>query len=154
MVSLTTGSPSPSSCSTASCTLGSNGLPSVSMRSSPALLEHAEQLGVHELDALAHLLVGHVERGERELEAVEHRQQLLDQALGRALDERGLLAQDALAVVLEVGLDALRELTQVVALLGQLLEIRRDELSRVLLGALVVDDVVRLGILGTLIVIT
>ena len=75
------------------------------------LLERAEELGVHQLDALADLLV-RVHVVERELEAVEHGQELLDQPLVRTLDERGLLAQHALAVVLEIGLDALRELAE------------------------------------------
>ena len=57
-----------------------------------------------------------VEVRERELEAVEHREQLLDDAFARALDEHGLLAQHALAVVLEVGLQPLRRLEQIVTL--------------------------------------
>ena len=74
------------------------------------LLEDTQQLGVHELDALAHALrvraAGRVEVLQRELERVEHREQLLHQALGGPVDERGLLLDHALAVVLELGLHA------------------------------------------------
>src|SRR5438445_4728527 len=74
------------------------------------LLEDTQQLGVHELDALAHALrvraAGRVEVLQRELERVEHRQQLLDQAFGSPVDESGLLLDHALAVVLELGLHA------------------------------------------------
>ena len=64
-----------------------------------------------------------VEVRDRELEAVEHREQLFDEPFGRALDERGLLAQHALAVVLEVGLQATRGVEQVVALALQRVEV-------------------------------
>ena len=95
-------------------------------RLEPGPLEHAEQLGVHELDALAHLLVDvvAVEVRDRELEAVEHRAAAARRGLrSRALDERGLLAQHALAVVLEVGLQALRRVEQVVALALQRVDV-------------------------------
>src|SRR5205823_1666937 len=54
---------------------------------------HAGQLGEDELDALADLLVdgAPLEVAHRELEAVEYRQQLLEQALGGPFDQRGLL---------------------------------------------------------------
>jgi hypothetical protein len=46
-------------------------------------------------------------RSESSLEIVDDRQQSLDDAEARAFDELGLLADDALAVVLEVGLQPL-----------------------------------------------
>ena len=81
------------------------------------LLEHRSELREHQLEAFAHLLVDVAvfQVRERELEAVHHRQELLDQAFSRAVDERGLLAQHALAVVLEVGLQTTSRVEQVVA---------------------------------------
>ena len=55
---------------------------------------------------------------ERPLEVVEDRQELADEPLVRVRDESLLLARGALAVVLEVGLDALREV-EVLVPLGQ-----------------------------------
>src|SRR5262249_35123489 len=62
----------------------------------------------------------------RQLEAVEHRQQLLEEILVGALDERRLLAQHALAVVLEVSLEATGQVEQVVALVLQRGNVDRD----------------------------
>src|SRR5262249_50201371 len=104
------------------------------------LLEHAEQLGVHELDALAHVLdvVGADRIGvlQRQLERVEHRQQLLDQALGGAVDERRLLLDHALAVVLELRLHAPERVEVLVPLrleLGQARQVGFELRSRRLL---------------------
>ena len=107
MVSATRGSESPSSWSTASCSFGSNTAPSASMRSRPAFSKTltscarmlSTPLRTFSISGASPARDGAVER-------VEHRQQLLDEPIGRAIDERGLLAQDALAVVLEVGLHA------------------------------------------------
>ncbi len=49
----------------------------------------------------------------------KHRQQLLDEGLGRPFEMVGLLADHALLVVLEVGLQAAQGVEVVVALLGQ-----------------------------------
>src|SRR5690242_3878948 len=81
-------------------------------------LEHAEQLGVDELQALLHALVG-LEVQQRELERVEHREQLLDEPLRRALDDLRLLARHPLAIVLEFGLHATCELEVLLALPSQ-----------------------------------
>ena len=54
------------------------------------------------------------------LETVENRQQLTNEPFVRMRDEALLLARRPLAVVLEVGLDALQETEVLVALLGQL----------------------------------
>jgi hypothetical protein len=51
------------------------------------------------------------------VEGVEHAQKLLDNALGRPLQVLGLLAEDTLAVVVEVGLDA-QQLLEIVVALG------------------------------------
>src|SRR5581483_5076140 len=112
----------------------------------PGLLQHAEQLRVHELHALANLLVRVTDVGERELQVVDDGQQLLDDTRARALDHRGLLPQRALAVVLEVRLHTLRELTQIVTLTRQRVEISLDRGGGVLLGLVdrdVLDRVVR-----------
>ena len=74
-----------------------------------SLLQHADQLGEDELDPLADTLVGIVELSDRELGAVEHREELLDERLVRPADGVGLLPQHPLAVVLKVSLDALGE---------------------------------------------
>ena len=64
-----------------------------------------------------------VEAQQRELEVVEHGEQLLDETLVRPFDERGLVAQHALLVVRELGLHALQVADETVALGSQLLEI-------------------------------
>ena len=105
---------------TASCSFGSNGAPSASMRSRPAFSSTATSCARMLVHAVAHLLrLGRVDAGdaaERAVERVEHREQLLDEPLGGALDERGLLAQHALAVVLEVGLHPPQRVDELVAL--------------------------------------
>ena len=62
---------------------------------------------MHELDPFFELrLLVLRRRLERALEVVEHRQELVQQALVRAAEELGLVARDALAVVVEVGREA------------------------------------------------
>ena len=53
---------------------------------------------------------------ERAVERVEHREEVLDETVGGAVDQRGLLAEHALAVVLEVGLDAPQRVDELGAL--------------------------------------
>ena len=77
-----------------------------------------------------------VEVGQRELEAVEHGQELLDQAYGRPLHERGLLAQHALAVVLEVGLEPLRRAEQIVTFALEQVDVGDQLVGFVLSGGL------------------
>ena len=94
------------------------------------LLEHRHELRADAHHAVAHLLgLGRVTAGqaaERAVERVEHREEVLDQPLGGALDERRLLAQHALAVVLEVGLDPAQRVDELVALARQLGQILLD----------------------------
>jgi hypothetical protein len=68
-------------------------------------------------------------RLERALEVVEDRQELLDEPLVRVRDQPLLVADRALAVVLEVRLGALEQVEVLVALrlrLGELLSKRRE----------------------------
>ena len=100
------------------------------MRSRPAFSSTAISCAWMPLTPSTQLLhLGRVGRdaAERAVERVEHGQQLLDEPVGGAIDERGLLAQDALAVVLEVGLHA----TQRVDELGPLhLQLARGRTRR------------------------
>src|SRR4051812_49509532 len=63
---------------------------------------------------------------EGEVERVEDREELLHQALGGALEVFGLLLDDALLVVLEVGLQPLQRIEVVVALARDLLDVVLD----------------------------
>ncbi len=85
----------------------------------PGLLQHAEQLREHELHTLADVVVRLYERAERELERVEHGEQLLHEALRRPLEVLGLAPQHLLLVVLEVRLHLLGERAHLVALATQ-----------------------------------
>ena len=84
------------------------------------LLEHRHELRADAAHAVAHLLrlgrVGAGHAAERAVERVEHREEVLDERSRGALDERGLLAQHPLAVVLEVGLDPPQRVDELVAL--------------------------------------
>src|SRR5262249_23622844 len=80
--------------------------------------DDAAQLRIDELDALADVLVDVAlfEVAYGELETVEHRQELFEEALGGPLDQTRLLAQHPPPVVLEVGLEPSGRVEQVVAL--------------------------------------
>src|SRR5262249_33500512 len=94
------------------------------------------------------VLVGVAELAEGQLEAVEHREQLLDHRLVGAADGVGLLPQHPLPVVLEVGLYPLREPPHLVALPGDRGEIGVQVRLRRLGGGLgggVLVDRFRLG---------
>src|SRR5207302_8658614 len=88
----------------------------------PLLLEHAHQGGVHLVEALPAV-------GEGKLEGVERRQQLLDKVLGGALEVLGLLLEDALLVVLEVGLEATERVEVLVSLRGDAGDVGFDDLG-------------------------
>ena len=60
---------------------------------------------------------------DRAVARVEHRQQLLDERLGGAVDVIGLLLHHPLAVVLEVGLGAAQRVEVLVALARRALEV-------------------------------
>ena len=108
--------------SSASWTCGSNA-PSVSISASPSLRSARAQRLLDELHALDELrLLVPLGGFERPLEVVEDREQLADEPLVRVRDESLLLARGALAVVLEVRLDALREVEVRVALCDRSLE--------------------------------
>src|SRR5207302_2127205 len=62
------------------------------------------------------------------VERVEHGEQLVDERLGGTLEVLGLLLQYPLLVVLEVGLDALRQLSVLVTFARQLPEVGGDGL--------------------------
>ncbi len=64
-------------------------------------------------------------RLERPLQVVEHRQQLLDQPLVGPRDQACLVTRGPLAVVLEVGLDALEGVDELVALALERLDLVR-----------------------------
>src|SRR5205823_1800846 len=84
----------------------------------PLVLERGGELAVHEPDALLELCLLVLLGGrERALEVVEHGQQLLDEPLVGPRDQALLVAQDPLAVVLELGRDPL-EVVQVLVALG------------------------------------
>ena len=94
--------------SNASWTCGSNG-PSVVDLGEAFLRERAPQRLLDELHALDELrLLVPLGSLERPLEVVEDRQELADEPLVRVRDQSLLLASSALAVVLEVRLDALQ----------------------------------------------
>ena len=76
---------------------------------------------------------------ERGVEAVEHREQLLDERLARPLDDRRLALHRLLPVVLEVGLDLLGERAHLVALAQQPVEVALERRRGIRLG---VDDAV------------
>ena len=81
------------------------------------LRERMPERLLDELDALDELrLLVPLGGLERALQVVEDRQQLADEPLVRMRDETLLLAGGALAVVLEVRLDALREVEVLVSL--------------------------------------
>ena len=81
-------------------------------------LERGGELAVHEPDALLELrLLVLLGRAKRALEVVEHGQQLLHEPLVGPRDQALLVAQDPLAVVLELGRDPL-EVVQVLVALG------------------------------------
>ena len=71
-------------------------------------------------------------RLERALEVVEHRQELHDDPLARARDERLLVARRALAVVVEVGGEAPQVVEVLVALRLGVLQAREQLLDVVL----------------------
>jgi hypothetical protein len=84
----------------------------------PLARERVRELAVHEPDALLELrLLVLLGRSKRPLEVVEHGQQLLDEPLVGPRDQALLVAQDPLAVVLELGRDPL-EVVQVLVALG------------------------------------
>src|SRR5205823_12925837 len=84
----------------------------------PLVLERGGELAVHEPDALLELCLLVLLGGrERALEVVEHGQQLLHEPLVGPRDQALLVARDPLAVVLEVGCDAL-EVVEVLVSLG------------------------------------
>ena len=88
-----------------------------------------------------------IERAQRELERVEHRQELLDQALRGPLEVLGLPPEHLLLVVLEVRLDLLGERAHLVALADQPVEVGFED--RAGLGRRVVTDalgVARVGV--------
>ena len=98
----------------------------------PARASAAGELGAHEPHAFEQRVV-RLRRLERAVEVVERRQQLLRERGRAALLRGGGLARDALAVVLEVRLRALREREVLVALRGHLHEL--VEVARELGGA-------------------
>ena len=84
----------------------------------PLALEHVRQLAVHQANAFLELgLLVLLGGGERALEIVEHGQQLLHEPLVGPRDQALLVAQDPLAVVLELGRHPL-EVVQVLVALG------------------------------------
>ena len=102
--------------SSASWTCGSKA-PSVSISASPSLRERSAQRLLDELYALDELrLLVPLGSLERPLEVVEDRQELAHEPFVRMRDETLLLTNGALAVVLEVRLDALGEVEVLVAL--------------------------------------
>ncbi len=83
----------------------------------PLAGERVGERAVHEPDALLELRLLVVHGGlERALEVVEHGQERLDEPRGGAGGERRLLARHPLAVVVELGLQALQRVEVLVAL--------------------------------------
>jgi hypothetical protein len=102
------------------------------------LAEHVSEGARHQRDALLQLgLLVRLRGLERPLEVVEHRQELLHEPLVGARDQALLVTRSPLAVVVELGLDALERVEQLVTLL-----LKRFEL-RGLLNLLGVLDVLR-----------
>ena len=102
------------------------------------LRERVRERAVHETHPLLELcLLMLGGRLERALEVVQHRQELLHEPLGRTRDEVRLVARDALAVVLELGLQTLERVEILVALPRQLLDL--VDLRRLLLDASLFD---------------
>ena len=105
-------------------------------------LEQLLELAVDELDALLELrlfvLLG---RLDRPLQVVEDRQELLHDPLAGPRDQGFLVARGPLAVVVEVGLDALERVDQLLVLVPERLEL--DDLRR---GLLLVLDFLRHGV--------
>ena len=62
----------------------------------------------------------------RRLGGIEHRQQCLGEPAGGPIDLRGEMRRGALAVVVEVGLQALGDVLELVALAGQLVDLGVD----------------------------
>src|SRR5437588_8562459 len=81
--------------------------------------ERGADLAAHEAHALEQRVSGR-RCGDRAVEVVERRQELLGELADAALDRLRGLARDALSVVLEVRLRALRERQVLIALRGQL----------------------------------
>src|SRR5205085_11861725 len=80
--------------------------------------EQAGERAVHETDAFLELRLLVLGRGlERALEIVEHGHELLDEPLVGARGQLLLVARHPLAVVVELGLQALQRIEVVVALL-------------------------------------
>ncbi len=97
--------------STAWCTLGSNGLPAVSMGSTPDLLEGVEQALVDQLDAFGVIGVGGFDL-QGALEIVEDGQDLPHQIHGGELQIIGPLALGAAARIVEFGAGAQQAILQ------------------------------------------
>ena len=106
----------------ASCTVGSNGSPGRDLLH-PVAREEAGELAAHHLEPRHDLLALVAERGDRALEVVHHGQQPADHLAGRAGGDALALAVVALAVVVELGLQALERVEVLVALGGQSLEL-------------------------------
>src|SRR5688500_15448509 len=107
-------------------------------------LERRDELCVHHPHAVGKVLLVVTGGGDRALEVVEHGEQLADQVGLRALTRLRGLAGRALAVVLELGTRALRELEVLVALALGLGE-------GLLLGSLLALDLLDLfGLVGLL----
>ena len=86
--------------------------------------ERVGERAVDEADAVLELRLLVLRGGlERPLEVVEDGQQLLDEPLGRARDQVALLARGALAVVVELGLQAPERVEVLVALAPDGLEL-------------------------------
>jgi hypothetical protein len=121
--------PSTGCWATASCSDGSNVLADGREGLDPGARERRAQLRACARGARPRA-AGRPGRGlERAVEVVERRQQLLGELRHAALLRGGGVARDALAVVLEVGLRALREREVLVALLrpsSQLVEVALD----------------------------
>ena len=95
---------------------GSNGALRLDLHE-PLLRERVGERPVDEAHAVLELRLLVLGRGlERALEVVDHRQQLLDEPLGGARDQARLVARRALAVVVELGLEALQRVEVLVAL--------------------------------------
>ena len=100
-------------------------------------LERREQVGLDELDPLGQLRVVLADRLQCAVEVVDRGQQLLCQLGDAAILRERRIARGALAVVLEVGLRALRQRQILIRLLGlrsDLVEVLLDQLTAVVVG--------------------
>ncbi len=97
------------------------------------------QLGEHQVEQRADL-VGVLDV--RRLGGVEHRQQRLGQATSCPIDLGGEMRRGALAVVVEVGLQALGDVLELVALVGELVDLGVDGVGQQLV-VISLDDIGR-----------